>query len=810
VIFISSALTFDASLLLMFLTWSSQACMILTTKEILCQPNHLINTLHKFAVTILQCTPSLLLLIGTSNLKKYLFHDKTSLRVLALGGETFISQQMSLILQLHKSTVKLFNIYGVTELSAWASIQAVEPTDILSRLPLVHNEQLHCADWVSIGNALSNTTIHLRYFDEQKEYGEIMLGPTERKCYIEENEAQNISSIHTGDVGKTINNKIHYCGRINNLIKRNAHFISLDKLEITLLKMESISQCCVVYHESNFTIFILPNKSIQANGHFSIKANIISYIKDHLSKAYIPTSIKLIDSFPLTSHGKIDKSKLSKSLITKSKVEIEIKNKDDIKLELTKIVQEAWSMSLSQTGDACDNDYFTQCGGDSFSAALFTNEIMSNIHSPTLVVYEVLFHKILTENYKEILNYISTCNDHFETNISNKHENVCVINSSSLSSLCKPMHFTVKCYTRQPKFNRFMLGKYSLRNQTLQLKERWRVDLKKCVDASPLVVINKHGEGVVYIGSHSHLFCAISLATGKIIWERLLPGRIESTAIVTCDGEFVCFGCYDGCLYVLHAENGHTYWTYKTNNSIKSSPTSVGYVQPQSSIVIVGSHDHYLHAVNITTKQCLWKLYGGGSCFSSPLVDSNYSVYGAFLNGKILSIELSTGNVLWENNLCKPVFSSPCCLKSLLIYGCVDGYLYAFHKKDGELKWKYKTKGPIFSSPLCFGIDSKEYIICSSNDGCMYCLNINGGCQWVFTGEAPFYSTPTVYLHPHNKLFVIAVSTNGSLYVVDVETGIYEIKYSFKGEVFSSLVVVGNDIVIGCRDNNVYSLKFDE
>ena len=59
-------------------------------------------------------------------------------------------------------------------------------------------------------------------------------------------------------------------------------------------------------------------------------------------------------------------------------------------------------------------------------------------------------------------------------------------------------------------------------------------DLHKCVDASPLIGFGTRNpglNGVVFIGSHSHKFVAVSLQSGDTLWEVrfLLLGHLTYT-----------------------------------------------------------------------------------------------------------------------------------------------------------------------------------------------------------------------------------------------------------------------------------------
>lgn len=80
--------------------------------------------------------------------------------------------------------------------------------------------------------------------------------------------------------------------------------------------------------------------------------------------------------------------------------------------------------------------------------------------------------------------------------------------------------------------------------EKLTLDVRWKSDLGKCVDASPLVVIPAVDQlsASVYIGSHSHAIQAVDLYSGKVKWERYLADRIESSACVSLCGNFIIVG----------------------------------------------------------------------------------------------------------------------------------------------------------------------------------------------------------------------------------------------------------------------------
>lgn len=57
------------------------------------------------------------------------------------------------------------------------------------------------------------------------------------------------------------------------------------------------------------------------------------------------------------------------------------------------------------------------------------------------------------------------------------------------------------------------------------------------------------------------------------------------------------------------------------------------------------------------------------------------------------------------------------------------------------------------------------------------------------------------------RSLVAVCSTDGKVWVLDGETGTPKATLSLPGELFSSLVVWGHNLVVGCRNDYVYCLE---
>lgn len=124
VFFTTAPLTFDPSIMDIFLALTSGASLLMLPKEIKIQPEEFFNRLFLTGpanVTILYTTPSLLRrwnddVIGRLN--------STTLRILSLGGEPCPSLEVINRWDIMRQ-IKIYNLYGITEISCWASVCCV-------------------------------------------------------------------------------------------------------------------------------------------------------------------------------------------------------------------------------------------------------------------------------------------------------------------------------------------------------------------------------------------------------------------------------------------------------------------------------------------------------------------------------------------------------------------------------------------------------------------------------------------------------------------------------------------------------------
>jgi acyl-CoA synthetase len=115
-------------------------------------------------VTVLEATPSFVMRWSLEEIQSTLLCEESSLRVLVLGGEPCPPVQVLGQWKMKQNKTEIFNVYGITEVSCWATVHKVVVPDVAQSF--AHNDCDTRApsqqDPVPLGNALSQTLLAVR------------------------------------------------------------------------------------------------------------------------------------------------------------------------------------------------------------------------------------------------------------------------------------------------------------------------------------------------------------------------------------------------------------------------------------------------------------------------------------------------------------------------------------------------------------------------------------------------------------------------------------------------------------------------
>jgi len=144
------------------------------------------------------------------------------------------------------------------------------------------------------------------------------------------------------------------------------------------------------------------------------------------------------------------------------------------------------------------------------------------------------------------------------------------------------------------------------------------------VDLSAPTLCTPAVEGTMaYVGTDGGAFFAVDWKASKIVWtyeNRARPSPFWSSAALA--GELVVVGSRDKMVHALNRETGERVWVFSTKGQVDSSPVVVG------DRVYVGSDDGRLYGLKLATGEEVWRFEAGGRILASPAVASGRLVIG--------------------------------------------------------------------------------------------------------------------------------------------------------------------------------------
>jgi outer membrane protein assembly factor BamB len=241
-------------------------------------------------------------------------------------------------------------------------------------------------------------------------------------------------------------------------------------------------------------------------------------------------------------------------------------------------------------------------------------------------------------------------------------------------------------------------------------KRAWKLDLHRCVAASP--AIGPHAHGTVYAvflnkppcnvdsGGHGHdgRIVALSAGHGQIHWQHTI-GPSESSPLLIGDRLYV--GDWNGDVWAFDADNGRTLWHRHLGGAIK------GAIASADGRLYVGAYDGHLYCLS-TAGKTLWRasaqrrLYGNGRFYSTPALAYG-RVYIGSTDGKVYSFGATTGKLRWSHSTGGYVYASPAVSDDLVFAGSYSGRFYAFDAATGAERWHFDAHGKISGSATVIG-----------------------------------------------------------------------------------------------------------
>ncbi|XP_055444620.1 beta-alanine-activating enzyme isoform X4 [Bubalus kerabau] len=723
VLFLASPLTFDPSVVEIFVALSSGASLLIVPTSVKMVPSKLAAVLFSHhRVTILQATPTLLRRFGSQLIKSTVLSTNTSLRILALGGEAFPSLTVLKSWRGVGNKTQIFNIYGITEVSSWATFYRIPEKILNSTLKygfqLLRRVKRGCELPVQLGFPLLGTVVEVRDtngFTVQEGNGQVFLGGRNRVCFLDGEVTVPLGTMRaTGDFVTVKDGEIFFLGRKDSQIKRHGKRLNIELVQQIAEGLQQVESCAVTwYNQEKLILFMVTKNDL-------VKDHIFEELQKHLPSHAIPDELVLINSLPFTSHGKIDVSELNKIYLNYRDLKSECKLSG--KEELWEKLHHLWKTDIQNR------------------ESLNTPPLIGKSEDPSCVV-EV------------------------------SEEEIPVIRAEKMEFRVRWRSDTGKCVDASPlvvipaidkSSATVYIGSHSHRMIAVDLysgKVKWEQILGDRIESSACV--SKCGNFIV-VGCYNGLVYVLKSNSGEKYWMFSTEDAVKSSATMDPTTGLLYIGSHDQHAYALDIYKKKCVWKLKCGGTVFSSPC----------LSLIPSHLYFatlgglLLAINPATGDRLWKHSCGKPLFSSPRCCLQYVFIGC-VDGNLLCFT-HFGEQVWQFSTNEPIFSSPCTSASEqeIFFGSHDCFIYCCSMK-GHLQWKFETTARVYSTPFVFrnyNHNSEMLLAAASTDGKLWILESKSGqLQSVYELPGEVFSSPVVW-----ESMLIIGCRNNYVYCLDL------------------------------------------
>ena len=400
-----TAFTFDVSITELFGWIFDEGRLVILEEGKEKDPQEIIQIISQENVTHINFVPAMFTAFsefinpGNANLLN-------TLSYVMLAGEALFNHQLTHFRKLLPA-VALENLYGPTEAAIYASYYSIPSNPVTPAIPIgkpIDNVQIYITD-----NSLKEVPVGV--------WGELCIaGKGLSRGYLTEDitakqkfcklPETTIDIFRTNDVARwTREGNLEFKGRSDDQVKVRGFRIEPREVEIALMKHHAITKAVVCAERNHLEAYKLI--AYINTGEETTYAAIQQHLKKEIPAYMLPSAIRIIEEFPTTSSGKINKTVLA-GKGTELKPEVMLA---EANTALEKEVLAVWEQVLGLENLGIHDNFF-DAGGDSIKALRMVSRLNNKSYEvrvrdvftfPTVAeLTAVLGEKKQHENQKEV------------------------------------------------------------------------------------------------------------------------------------------------------------------------------------------------------------------------------------------------------------------------------------------------------------------------------------------------------------------------------------------------------------------------
>lgn len=294
-------------------------------------------------------------------------------------------------------------------------------------------------------------------------------------------------------------------------------------------------------------------------------------------------------------------------------------------------------------------------------------------------------------------------------------------------------------------------------------KDAWRVNVAEPVSGGVGV-----GENLVLIGTKSGYVVAHNL-DGKMLWKAKVSSQVLSAPQV--DLGTVVVRCGDSRIYGLNAVDGSRKWVYERATPPLSLKSSAGVVL-DGGAVYAGFAGGKLISLRVDDGTVLWEVSVAqpkgtteieriADITSQPVVDGPL-VYAVAYQGKIAAVDRATGRIAWNRDISS--YTGLNAEDARIFVSHANSAVYALDFSTGKTYWRQgDLRQRRISAPLPMG----NYIALGDVEGYIHLLSREDGG---FVGRIQLEESPILpQMTALGSHTIIAQNRKGGIYAISLK-----------------------------------------
>lgn len=297
---------FDVSVKDIYSALKTGASLVIIPKRLFSLPKELIDYLCTYQVTTMIWAVSALCLISTFHGLEY--RPLTTVKKVLFSGEVMPMKHLDYWMRYLPET-SFINVYGPTEITCNCLYHCIDrKRDYQGRIPIGKaflNEKVFLLEENNeikephhIGEiCVSGTALALGYYGNKQQTELHFVQNPLNPYYLE-------TIYKTGDLGfYDEQGDLYFAGRKDFQIKYRGHRIELEEIEKAVSEFKGVERAICLFDEQKSKLYVFYVGTID-------KKQLFTNIKEQLPVYMIPSRIILLEQFPLTKNGKIDRQAL--------------------------------------------------------------------------------------------------------------------------------------------------------------------------------------------------------------------------------------------------------------------------------------------------------------------------------------------------------------------------------------------------------------------------------------------------------------------------------------------------------------------